>query len=63
MSANPQAATRRPVWHGLMLAALGITIGFALAAIGLPWWVALPTAIVVGEAAIRLVDRVSRKRT
>ena len=45
------------MWHGRTLCAIGLMAGFGLAAAGVPWWAALPAAIIGGETAIRLIDR------
>ena len=55
-------SSRRPIWHGLTLCAIGLALGFGLAAAGLPWWAALPAAVVAGETAIRLIDRVATSK-
>jgi hypothetical protein len=59
MNGPPPRSSRRPIWHGLTLCAIGLVLGFGLAAAGLPWWAALPAAVIAGETAIRLINRVA----
>src|SRR4051794_26938910 len=40
--AHEQARSHPPRWHALVLCAVGLVVGFGLAAAGLPLWTALP---------------------
>lgn len=59
MNSPPRQSSRPPFWHGLTLTAIGLMLGFGLAAAGLPWWAAVPAAIIAGETAIRLIGRIA----